>query len=357
MKVLLLADGRSVHTIRYQKELQNQGIRIFLASLEPGEMVDIALKNKTPFNSLNYFLAAYEIRKLIHKLNPDVVNAHFASGYGFSVARCGIWESKPVLLHCLGSDILISPGKSFLHKRRVIRALSRASHIVVDSGYLADQVRRLSPADKMSIIPWGVEDEILRIFESKGNLTLNNAKTLKVLVPRPHHRIYNNLFIVEALKDFIKSKNISLVFPDWGRELKGFRKGVAQIVPGDLINYYSYMPREKYLEFIADFDIHLSAAISDSSPASLIEAMGAGMFPVVADIYGVKEWVNDKNALLFNPFESASLHRAFEYLLTGRLPVKDILMANHQKIKEKAVFSENIRATISIMEKMIADAA
>ncbi|MCX6828257.1 MAG: glycosyltransferase [candidate division Zixibacteria bacterium] len=357
MRVLLLADGRSVHTERFRQGLLAQGIRVVLASLESGTTVDIQLKRKTAINSLNYFLSSGEIAAIVKRTAPDLINPHFASGYGFAAARSKKSHGKPLLLHCLGSDILISPEKSFLHRKRVAFALSRADHLVVDSHFLADQVRKLHPAENISIIPWGVENDIIKLFEKRVNRHNPRQRPLRVLVPRPHNYVYNNSFIIRALAPFIIRGEISLTFPDWGSEIDSFRALVKRECPKGNVHYYSFMPHEKYTEFLAQFDYYLSASVSDSSPASLLEAMGAGLFPIVSDIPGVKEWVGPGNAILFNPNNPDSLKQGFERLINDQIDLDPILEENHLKIKESAIFAENIRSTIQIMERLISHAS
>ncbi len=357
MRVLLLADGRSVHTERFQKGLLAGGISVVLASLEPGATVDIQLKRRTTINSLDYFLSSGEIADIVKQTNPDLVNPHFASGYGFAAAWSKKSHGKPLLLHCLGSDILISPRKSYLHRKRVVFSLSRADHLVVDSHFLADRVRKLHPVENISIIPWGVENDIIRSFEKRMNSNTPSQKPLRVLVPRPHNRVYNNSFIIRALAPFIHRGEISLTFPDWGDEIDAFRALAKRECPNREIHYYSFMPHKKYAEFMANFDFYLSASVSDSSPASLLEAMGAGLYPVVSDIPGVKEWVGPKNAILFNPDVSDSLKEGFKRLIEAPTDLGPILKENHQKIKESAIFAENIRSTIQIMERLISHAS
>jgi len=60
MKVLMLADGRAVHTVRFQEKLNRFGIDVILASLERGPTVDIQLKKKSVSRSLSYALAVFE---------------------------------------------------------------------------------------------------------------------------------------------------------------------------------------------------------------------------------------------------------------------------------------------------------
>jgi L-malate glycosyltransferase len=354
MKVLLLADGRAFHTIRYQAELKKQGVEVILASLEKGDTVDIQLQKKSVSNSLNYVFVNREIKQLRLKINPDIINAHFASAYGFSVALSKVWQKVPVLLHCLGSDILISPQKSVAHKRKVAFALEKAGHILADSVYLAEKIKRLHSTATVDIIPWGVEPEILEIYKQKAETAFKLTEPFRVLVPRPHTDIYNNLFIVKSLRQFINDDRISLTFPSWGDDALKFKKFAEASCPGK-INYYRRLEREKYIEFLSGFDIYLSAALSDSSPASLLEAMGGGLIPIVGDIPGVREWVNDKeqNGFLFNPKEAGSLKKAVEKLFDMPDDIKTILENNHTRIDSEALFSSCVSKTIDIMQNLI----
>jgi glycosyltransferase involved in cell wall biosynthesis len=355
MKVLFLADGRSVHSVRYQKEMKKAGVEIILASLERGDTVDIGLPTPTGINSLDYILAGKKINRLIRELTPDIINPHFASGYGFATALSGVWKKKPVLLNCLGSDILLSPSKSMMHKKRVVYALSHARHIIVDSRYLGDKVREIYSTHNISIIPWGVEDSFLEVFDRKVQSGFKFNFPLKVLIPRPHNRIYNNRFIIESLRDFINEGKVTLTFPGWGEDYEAFRREAKELCARGMINYYEFMGRAEYADFISGFDIYLSAALSDSSPASLIEAMAAGLFPAVADIPGVRDWVNHDNCVFFNPYDIQSLKRAFEILPGGQLPLQDILKRNHDSVRAKGLFSQNIKETINIMEQLVGD--
>ncbi len=274
MKILLLADGRAVHTARFRRGMHDAGAEVLLASLEPGPEVDVRLKRKTPLNALAYYFAASEIKKLVKSFNPDIVNPHFASGYGFTVAASGVNKNKPVVLHCLGSDILISPKKSFLHRYRVVSALKGAGEIFADSQYMAGEIKRLHEESRVNVIPWGVEESILQIYLKKQNVKIDVGCPLKILVPRPHSKVYNNLFVIESLKTLLKEKKIMLTFPAWGTEYESFRKSTTGHFPEGVINFYNFQERRDYFKLLSGFDFYLSAALSDSSPASTSRCHG-----------------------------------------------------------------------------------
>ncbi len=352
----MLADGRAVHTVRYQEQLRQSGVDVVLASLERGATVDIQLKKKSVSRSLCYALANREIKELARKINPDIVNPHFASAYGFSTALSKVWKRKPVALHCLGSDILISPRKSIAHRRKVIYALSKAALVFVDSTYVREKVRELDAIENCLIVPWGVEPEILEIIKNRRSVDFTEKRPLSILCPRPFNKIYNNFFILESLAGLIKEKQITLTFSSRGDGLDKFKNVVNRKFSRDAIEFYDFKPRGEYINFLAGFDIYLSASLSDSSPASLIEAMAAGLYPVVGDIPGVNDWVDGNNASLFNPKDNQSLYNAIYSLLNKPPDISAIIKLNYEKVLANGIFEKNIRKTIQAMEGLLKNA-
>jgi glycosyltransferase involved in cell wall biosynthesis len=353
MKILVLADGRSIHAERYVSEFRKQGHEIVLASLEPGRSVDVNLKRRTGAPFLDYFFSAREIRRLAKKYSPDIINPHFASGYGFAVAVSGVWSRWPTVLHCLGSDILRSPHKSPLHRARVKYALSRATVAMADSEYLKKKALEINGDSIIEVAPWGVEAEALDSFQIKIKKIGDRRKPPMILVPRPHQKIYNNVFILGALRDLLARREIIITFPAWGDDYEKFRRAARSEIDSGAVRFYKYLERKDYIEFMSGFDLYLSAAYYDSSPASLLEAMAAGLFPVVCNFPGADEWVSDRNGSVFDLDDGDSLRRAIKKWLNGLENAKKILTDNHQLIRKRAIFSENIRATARIMENII----
>jgi len=356
VRVLLLADGSSVHAARYKTELKRLGIEVDLASLEAGECVDIKLNRPTGINAVDYALSAGTIKNIVKKGSYDIVNPHFACGYGFVAALSGVWKKKPVLLHCLGSDILISPRKSRLHKWRVASALQKADQVLVDSQYLGLEAGKIYGRTNFEIIAWGADKEAFDSFDKKKQGGFAWNKPIKVIVPRVHYRVYNNRFVIYALKDYIRNKYITATLPGWGDDIKLFKELVRSEQVNSGVEYYDFMSRERFNEFISGYDIYLSASLSDSSPASLIEAMAAGLYPVVGDIPGVREWMDGDNGVLFNLRDPDSLRAAFENILKRPPGLPEILKRNFVRAREYGMFSKNVEETVILMQEMIKDA-
>jgi len=344
LRVLILADSRSFHTERYAAELRQQGCQVLTASLEDGSMEHHLLRRRGPWRALHYPFAASEGCGLIDSFGPDVVNAHFASGYGFlaalAVRRC----KRPFLLHLWGSDILVAPHKSFLHRRKTRLALETADFVVGDSDYLLSEAGEIGHIRNRRTIVWGIERSALEL--RRQNVVL--SRPLKILVPRPHETIYNNVFIVRALAESVKSGDVELIFPAFGSQVNRFRDRAENLIGNGLI-FYEKMMRPDYLRFAAQHDVYLSASLSDSSPASLLEAMALGLIPVVGDIPGVSEWLTPESGYLFDLATELSLRDVIA-ALSGRAPDHEHMRQhNLERVRENAIFEDNIAETIAIM--------
>jgi len=347
-RVLVLADSRSFHTERYVAELRRQGCEVLAASLESGTMPHHALRRRGFIRVLHYALAATEVNALIDSLRPDVVNPHFASGYGFLAALAVRRQRCPILLHLWGSDILIAPRKSVLHRRKTRVALESADLVVGDSDYLLSEAGKIGEVRQRRTIVWGIEREALRYRRE----TISWERPLRILVPRPHEAVYNNDFIVKALAGPVNDGQVELTFPEFGHLVGRFKSSASELT-GSRVKFYPKMPRPDYLHFAADHDVYLSAALSDSSPASLLEAMALGLIPVVGDVPGVREWMTPDSGYLFDLGSPRSLYEVVAQLVDGDDDHKLMREYNLERISQKAIFEDNVAETIKIMRELI----
>jgi hypothetical protein len=95
------------------------------------------IKNKAP---LGYITAVFEVRKLLALIKPDIINAHYATGYIFLARLIGY---KPLMLSVLGSHIYDFPGKFFFHRAFLKGNLKLATSIGSTSNSMAKKCKRL----------------------------------------------------------------------------------------------------------------------------------------------------------------------------------------------------------------------
>lgn len=348
-RVLVAADARAFHTARYVTELRRQGCEVRLVSMEKGEIEHCQLKARGPVAALHYALAAAELRRIVDEFRPDVVNPHFASGYGYLVARAQKTGFPPIMLNLWGSDILIVPKKSFLHRYKTKVALEAADAVTGDSEYLLDEAAKVGRLARREMIVWGVERKYLELRRKEFRW----QRPLRVIVPRSQEAVYNNAFIVEALAELVNEGLVELTLAGFGSLLSEIKVRSEQLT-GGRVRFYEKLGRDDYMKLLATQDVYLSASRSDSSPVSLLEAMGLGVIAVVGDIPGVREWIDDDSGFRFTLNDAASLRNIFGRLLSSDCEVNAMRARNMARVECAAIYEENVARMIAIMRELVA---
>lgn len=135
MKILLLSGASSIHTIRWANGLAEIGHEVHLVTqqlpIEPlSKKVTVhQFKNR---GIVGYYLLARAVKKIIKNIQPDVLNAHYASGYG-TTARLVNWH--PYVLSVWGADVYEFPDKSVIH-RNLIKKNVLAADLVASTSPL-----------------------------------------------------------------------------------------------------------------------------------------------------------------------------------------------------------------------------
>ena len=115
MKIVLLAPANSIHTVQWARYLSKEDIEVSIISQHPKneDMPSYIPVYLLPYSGLKgYFLNTFAVKKLLKQLRPDIVHAHYASGYG-TTAR--LVNFHPYILSVWGSDVYDFPYKSKLH--------------------------------------------------------------------------------------------------------------------------------------------------------------------------------------------------------------------------------------------------
>ena len=343
----MLADCRSVHTQRFADELRRQGCEVLLASLERGPEEAIRLPRRC-VPPLRYFVVTDVIRRLVRDFRPDVVNAHFASGYGVTAALARIQSGPRLALNLWGSDILHVPGKSILHQWKTIYALRSADIVFADSHFLLNEAGKIATIKWGEVISWGIERDALGLRKQSYAF----CTPCRIIVPRFHAALYGNVRIVEALRGPVEAGRITLTFPASGPKLSEFRRRYADLIDNG-IELYEHLSRNQFLDYMAEHDIYLSNAAWDSSPVSLIEAMGLGLLPVVADTPGIDDWLGSENGFRFNRNKLSELTHTIVSILDAGDEHAEMRQRNYDKVLRYGIFEDNVARHLEFMSRSV----
>lgn len=296
MKVVLLSGGSSIHTVRWANGLLAAGHELHVITQHPvvEPFAQGVVLHLLPYRGiLGYFLMVPAVRKLLRDIRPDIVNAHYASGYG-TTAR--LVNHRPWLLSVWGSDVYDFPHKSPLHKWLVKKNLQAACRVASTSHCMADETRQLIPclAD-IAITPFGVNLTAYAGIKPEPAVQKSklNIGTVKAMKP-----IYGIDTLIEAFALLQKSlqfkqgpaaPEIELRLVGGGEQTPELHALAVRLGIADKVNFVGHVPHAQVPQELAKLDIYVALSRTESFGVAIIEAGAAGRPVVVSDAGGLPE--------------------------------------------------------------------
>lgn len=362
-KVLLLSGASSIHTIRWANGLASAGLEVHVVTQqEPIEAFDakVIVHQFRNLGDLGYYLMAPEVSKLARKLKPDIINAHYASGYG-TTAR--IINYHPYLLSVWGSDVYDFPYKSWLHKCLLRRNLLAADRIASTSHCMANQVLRLVPALKSpDITPFGVDmdkyrDVPIRRPDDSETITIG---TVKVMAPK-----YGISTLIEAFalvrNKCLRDKNgieerLRLRLVGSGPQLNELESLARSLGVNACTEFVGRVPHSQVPEELSKIDIYVALSQSDSESfgVAIIEASAAGRAVVVSDAGGLPEVVlGGHTGLVVNKGDPVAAAEAMETLLLDNELRTCMGLAGREHVDATYSWDKSIEKMLDVYERLV----
>jgi len=344
VRILILADASSPHTRRWCEGLAGLGHGITLASFQQlredcGGLRDFV--RLTGKGRLRYRNAGGQVSALAR--SADLVFAHFLPAYGVAARAAG---TRFVL--CLwGSDILLWPFRDALRARTTRWVLSGATRVVADCRAVK-QVSQTSfgyPPEAVEVFPFGPDQDVFGIRPGKKQKGL-------IISPRALEPVYGIRSIMDSL-GYLADRGIDYhLLMSFGGSRETEYLTYARF-KGVRFSYRGFMQRAQYLESVAHSEIYLSAALSDATPVSLLEAMALGSFPVVSDLPALREWVLDGvNGLVFRPNDPGQMASALRRALEDSEIRERARGLNREMIDRRARWDENLGRFSHLLENL-----
>lgn len=343
---LMLADGMSVHTYKWAKEIKkyvdlyvfsvngsSKALRILLGDnhvIEDNICVDAGGANVSALRIVRKLIP------LINRLNPVIINAHYITSYGtlaILAATLTAYKGK-IILSTWGSDVLVTPYKNKWYYYLTKFLLKRADMVTSDSLYMTENIQQIYKFAKVMTFPMGVED-IPNVSEDEkmDDLIFSN---------RGLEKNYN---IDKVLKIFYtmvgKNRNLKLVVANDGSQRNRLEKLMETLNLQNNVKFVGYLNAEQQSMFYRYSRYFISLPTSDSTSVSLLEAMSYGCIPIVSDIYANREWiVNGENGVIVKNEKNIDLHH---------LRKTDIFLKNREIIRKKAIWRDNVAEFIRVI--------
>jgi glycosyltransferase involved in cell wall biosynthesis len=210
MKIFLLSDGKSIHTKRWVDSLLQHNHNVYLFSLN--EVLNSSknlsvYRGITNFGKLDYVLSIPILDKIAEEIEPDIIHAHYLTGYGIMAGRIKI--NRPLILSPWGSDVFVTlRGDNLYSKllRYLVRpALKKAIYITTETKIMADILKNEFNINetKLKVIPWGIDLETFKIVSEK------NILKKKLGIPEDSFVITS----IRSIKEFYRIHEIVKAIP------------------------------------------------------------------------------------------------------------------------------------------------
>lgn len=307
MRLLLVGPANSIHLARWACALAPHH-EVHVATLHPAgdQRYDprVRLHVVGAPSTRNYFLAAPALARLARRLKPDLVHAHYATGYG-TLARLGLVGVRtPRVLSVWGSDVYEAPGLGRLWRRLVRDNLRWADVVASTSHAMARTVESLTPVRRLEVIGFGIDTDLFRPALDPGRdagagVTIGTVKSLA-----PVYGI-DTLLDAFALVRKAAPVPVRLVLFGDGPDRDTLTDRAERLGIADAVEFRGRIPHHEVPAALAGFDVYAALSRAESFGVAILEASACGLPVVVSDADGPAEVTLDGRTGLVVPREDA----------------------------------------------------
>lgn len=293
MKICFVAPANNYHTKKWCAWFVNHGDEVHVISFIDDVIPDVkvhyistgAAATSSDKQKLAYLLHGRKIHKIIEKIKPDIVNAHYASSYGAAIALSGV---QNYYLSVWGSDIYDFPRKSFLHKALIKYTLRKATYIMSTSKAMADETHKYT-SKPIEITPFGVDMELFnpdkRTRGDDGTFVIGNIKALS---PK-----YGIDYLLKAASFIRKNRPdipLKIRIAGKGPEEQNLKKLADELNVSEIVTWLGFISQTEAAKEWANFDIGVvSSSSSESFGVSAVECQASGVPVIITDPLGLQE--------------------------------------------------------------------
>lgn len=353
MKIMLIGAATSNHTKRWINSLSRKGHDVLLLCRgdQKDEQGEIDSKVKIHYlrfgGGIGYYLNVIEARKVYKTFKPEVVNAHYATGYG-TLARLAML--RPLVISCWGSDVYEYPYLS-KHNRNLLRKnLTYADAIASTSYAMAEQAKWACGNNKktVTVTPFGVDVKKFAPREKEKH-DRPIIGIVKYLEP-----IYDIPLLIKAFSIVYKHEDTKPILEIYGDgSLKNELIALTQeLEVQDCVHFNGTIPNTQVPEVLNSFDVFVNCSKAESFGVAVVEAMACEIPVIVTNTEGFKEVVVDgETGIVLKDRKPETMAKA----LTTLLHDKEMCSIMGKKGRERVLDIYDWDKNVMVMEKLYED--
>jgi L-malate glycosyltransferase len=298
VRLAFLSIGRHIHTERWIRWFAERGNECHLLTVPPGDVPGVQVHDiGTHFGPkpLRYLLSLRKVRAILERIQPDLLNTHFLTGYGYWGDFSGF---HPNVLTVWGDDVYLTPNESRTKNWLARRALRHCDALTGDSSDILEHCSGLgADPDRSFRVLWGVDFQRFRntAADSYRQQLGFSEEHVVYFSPRSYTQPYYNIDVVieAAARVRAQEPRARFLFAGYEGEPGPFRALAEQAGIGDVMAFVGRIPHEEFHLALNAADVFLSVPSVDATAVSLLEAMSCGSAIVVSGLASAKEWIRD----------------------------------------------------------------
>lgn len=355
LKVAFVAPGSLGHTVKWVNGLADRGIDITLITqhkVTANIHHDIKVVYLPVSGGKGYILNALALRKAIKKLSPDVVNVHYASGYGTLALLAGV---KPYILSVWGSDVYEFPYQSKFKHWLINKSLLNAEHIASTSYAMAEQVKTLldNPKINITITPFGVD--LSKFVKTKAPFS---QSSITIGIVKKLERKYGIDLLIKGFslaqeqlksqKEYSECELKLIIVGDGSLEYELKELAVKNSVL-EQTNFVGVVENSQVTHYINEMDIFVVPSRIESFGVSAIEALACERPCIVANTGGLPEVIkNGKTGRVVEAESAKAIASAIVYFINNKAEVINMGIKGRESVMDKYTESKALDVMVNL---------
>jgi len=292
---------------------------------------------------------------LLAEIEPDVVIAGPVQSGAYLAALAG---AKPLVTVSWGTDLLVDADATDESRAITRYALDNSAAVFGDCLAVREAVHRHSsiPDDRIVTFPWGID--LARFTPGPSALTLRKDLGWSDNEVFISTRSWEPLYAVDVLvRAFAlvreRRPTTRLILLGDGSMESGVQQIISELGLADFVHAPGRATHDLLPDYFRSADAYVSAAVSDGTSISLLEAMACGLPVVVSNSFGNLEWVREGvNGALAPPGDVESLSAAMLSVVADPHEIARIREANIATARRRANWDANFPDLVALVERL-----
>jgi len=363
LRLAFLSIGRHIHTERWIRWFSDQGNDCHLLTVQPGPVEGVTVHDITSTKGpkpLRYLASLGKVRRLLKALEPDLLNTHFLTGYGYWGRYSGF---HPNVLTVWGDDVYVTPFENALKMKLARAALSDCDALTGDSADILELAVKLGadPARSYRVL-WGVDFEIFKPGPERQwrrNLGFTDEDIL-YYSPRSYTQPYYNIDTVIEAAALVRAREprARFLFTGYEGDPGPFRRKAAAAGIEDVMTMLGRLPHRDFATALKSCDVFISVPSVDATAVSLLEAMSCGRGIIISSLPSSMEWITDGlSGLVVTPRDAGGLADAMLRFAADPSFLESAGQAALTNARQVAGFQTNMEYVAAIFDHLVKGAS